>query len=226
MDSDLFAVRAAEHAGRPDVIFHVAAAQNAAWIDVLKSGENLRRRTAHDVDDDVQASAMAHRQNGLLGAVLRGGVEDFVEQRNERGIAFQRIALGADVARVDGLLEDVGAHQLIQNTIAINGLFVSRLHALLDPLAAVRIGNVHELDADAAGVNAASGVGYFASEVQLGMRERGKVSQRIEIRLKVSPAAERVQHALLLLAVNVQHYSGQSLNSSRAVAPDSGAAFA
>ena len=149
-------------AGRTDVILHVAAAQHAARIDILKSGKDLRRRPAHDVDDDVQASAMAHGQHRLLGAISGRGVQNLVQQRNQRGVAFQRIALGADVARVDRLLEDIGAHQLIQNARAIDMLLLRRLHALLDPLPSLRIGDVHELHADAAAVDAAGRVGNIA----------------------------------------------------------------
>ena len=70
---------------------------------------------------------------------------------------------------------------------------------------------MHELHADAAAVNAARGIGYLAGYVQLRMAERGKVPQRIEIGLKIAPAAERVHNALLFLAVNVwlYRYSGQ-----------------
>ena len=39
-------------------------------------------------------------------------------------------------------------------------------------------------------------------EVQFGMVVWGEMSQRIEIGLQISPAAEGVDHALLLLAVN------------------------
>ena len=126
VDAHLAAAGAGEHPGRADVILHVAAAQHAARIDILEAGKNFRRRTAHDIDDDVQASAMAHRQHGLLGAMPRRGVENLVQQRNQRRVAFQRIALGADVAGMDGLLEDVGADQLVQNPRAIDRLLLLR----------------------------------------------------------------------------------------------------
>ena len=117
----LLAAGAGKDAGRADVILHVSAAENAAGIDVLESGEDFGRRTADNVDDDVEASAMAHGQHCLLGAVLGSGVQDFVEQRNQRSVAFQRIALGADVARVDGLFEDVGANQLVEHPLPVDG---------------------------------------------------------------------------------------------------------
>ena len=50
------------------------------------------------------------------------GVQNLVQQRNQRGIAFQRVTLGADVAGVDRLLEYIGANQLIQNAPAIDRL--------------------------------------------------------------------------------------------------------
>ena len=39
--------------------------------------------------DDVEASAMAHAHDEFDGAELSGGVENFVDQRNERGDAFE-----------------------------------------------------------------------------------------------------------------------------------------
>jgi hypothetical protein len=196
-------------AGRTNVILHVAAAQNAARIDVLKSGENFFRGTADDVDDDVQAPAMAHRHHSLFGSVSRSGVENLIQQRNQCGIAFERIAFGADVARVDGLLENIGPHQSIKDSRAIDGLLLCRLHVLLDPLPALGIGNVHEFHADAAAVSAPRLVGNVAGNLQVRMRLRGEMSQRIEVGLKITPAAERVQNAFLLLAVNIHHYGGQ-----------------
>ncbi len=115
VNADLAAVSSGEYAGGADVILHVSAAEHAAGIDVFEAGKNLGCGTTDDVDDDVQASAMAHGEHGLLGAVLGGGVQNFVEQRDQRGVAFERITLGADVARVNRLLEDVGADELIEH---------------------------------------------------------------------------------------------------------------
>ena len=103
VDAYLVAVGGGEQSGRADVVLHVAAAQHAAGIDVFEAGEDLRRRAVHHIDDDVQASAMAHRQHRLLGSLLGSGIENLVEQRDQRGVAFQRVALGSDVARMDGL---------------------------------------------------------------------------------------------------------------------------
>ena len=54
---------------------------------------------------------MAHGDHRLLGAVLGSGVQDCVEQRDQRRFAFEREALGAEIARLDHLLEEIGADQ-------------------------------------------------------------------------------------------------------------------
>src|ERR1022692_2216459 len=108
VNADLAATGARENPGRADVILPVATAKHASRIDVLEPSENLSCRTAHDVDDDVEAPAMAHPQHSLLGALHRGSVQNFVQQRDERRVALERIALGSDIAGVNGLLEDAG----------------------------------------------------------------------------------------------------------------------
>ncbi len=203
------------HAGRADMILHVAATQHAARIDIFESAKNFHRRTVHDIDDHVQASAMTHRQHGLLGAIARRGVQNLVQQRNQRRVAFQRVALSPDVAGMDGLLEHVCADQLVQNAAPVDGLLPIRLHAFLNPLPPLEIRNVHELDTDAAAVNATRGIGYIAGDIQFGMSQRGEVPQRIEICLKIAPAPERVQDALLFLAVNIHHDGRQGSTTPR-----------
>ena len=53
------------------------------------------------------------------------GVENFVDQRDERGDAFEREALAAEIALLHDLLEDVGADEQIEDAAA--GLPVTRL---------------------------------------------------------------------------------------------------
>ena len=77
---------------------------------------------------------MTHGQNGLLRAVTGRRVQDLVQQWNQRGVAFQRITLGANVTGVNRLLEDIGPDELVQNARAIDGFLPFGLHALLDPL--------------------------------------------------------------------------------------------
>ena len=75
--------------GRAHVIFHVSAAQNAARIDVFEAGKHFFRRTLSDVRNHVQASPMAHSHHQFHRAILPGAVENFVNQRDERGHAFE-----------------------------------------------------------------------------------------------------------------------------------------
>ena len=168
-------VCAGEDTGRADVVLHVTATQHTARVNVFKAGKDLRRRTPHDVDDDVQPSAMTHGEHGLLRTTFGGGIQNLIQQRNQRGVAFQRVTLGADVARMNGLLENIGAHQLVEYPIAVDSIILLRLHALFDPAALFGIRNMHEFDADRAAVNAARLVGDIAVDVQLGMSEWSEV---------------------------------------------------
>ena len=122
VNADLAAVCGVKYAGCADVILHVAAAENAAGIDVFEAGEDFCGSAADDVDNHVQASAMAHAPARACSAPFSAAAfEDFVEQRNERGVAFERITFGSDVARLHGLLEDVGADELVENALRVDG---------------------------------------------------------------------------------------------------------
>ena len=72
-----------------------------------------------------------------------------------------------------------------------------RFHALFDPAAPLGIGDVHELDADCAAIDFARRVGVGARDGELGKLDRLQIAQRIEIRLKVAPAAEGVPDSRL-----------------------------
>src|SRR5581483_6963832 len=99
------------------------------------------------------------------------------------------------------LLEDVGAHQLVQDARAVEGFLSLGFHSLLNPLPLLEVRNVHELDANASAVDTARGIGDIAGNFQLGMRQRREVAKRIEVCLKVTPAPERVENPLLFFAV-------------------------
>src|SRR5215469_5263978 len=83
MNVDLAAAARDILAGGAHVVLNVSRAQHAAWVDVLKSGEDLLRRTLGDVRNDVQTSAMAHTHDQLNGALLACRIEDFIHQRNQ-----------------------------------------------------------------------------------------------------------------------------------------------
>jgi hypothetical protein len=184
-------------AGGAHVVLHVAAAEHGARIDVFKVGIDLGGGPANDVPHDGEAAAMAHGHHAFLGAVVRGGLQGFIEQRDQRGVAFERKALGADVKRLQHLLEDVGFDELVENSLAIDGSGCA-FEPVDDPSTALRVGNVHELGADGAAINCARSFGVLAFELKLRMLERLKVAERIEIGFEIAPATEKVEDALAL----------------------------
>ncbi len=108
-------------AGRAQMVLDVAAAQSAARIDVFEAGEDFRRLAPDGMRHHVEPPAMAHAHHELFRAVADGGVQHLVQQGNQRGVAFERESLGADVERLQHLLEDVGLDQPGQNALAIDG---------------------------------------------------------------------------------------------------------
>ena len=132
-----------------------------------------------------------------LRAEFGGAVEQLVEEGDEGGDAFEREALGAEIARLDDLLEDVGAGEQIAGCAAGRRQAEPDFEALRDPLAAFAVGDVHELRADGAGVEAAGLGGEFVVEVELGKGQRSEVLvERIELGLEIAPAAEGVEGLL------------------------------
>ena len=115
VQGDGAAIARGESAGGSDVVLHVAAAENAAGIDVFEFGEDVGGGFAEGVDHDAEAAAMAHAHDGALGAELGGTVEQLVEEGNEGGDAFEGEALGAEVAGLDDLLEEVGAGEEVED---------------------------------------------------------------------------------------------------------------
>ncbi len=163
MDADLFAGAGDVGARRAHVIFHVARAEDAARIDVFKAGNHFMRCLACRVDHHVQAAAVAHGHDGFDRAVLARGVQDGIEERNQRGDAFQGESLGAEVARLQNLFEKIGANQTLEDFVLID--FAGRpFQALGDPAAAFRLRQMHEVGADSTTVNAACFLGAFAGE--------------------------------------------------------------
>ena len=82
VDTNFFSVRSEEGSRCPDVIFHVAGPEDAARIDIFKTGDNFVRSLASGVDHDIEAAAVAHGQDGFNCAVLARGIENGIEQRN------------------------------------------------------------------------------------------------------------------------------------------------
>ena len=86
--------------GSTDVILHVASAEHAPGIDIFESGDNFVRRLACRVHHDIEAAAMAHREHGVQRTAFTCAIQNRVEQRNQRGNAFERETFCAEIARL------------------------------------------------------------------------------------------------------------------------------
>ena len=144
---------------------------------------------------------MAHRQHALLGAIFGSGTQNGVEKRKKRGFAFERKAFGAEISRLNRLFENLRLDEEIENTLAIHGS-AFRFHALLNPEAALAIGDMHVFDADRPAVEAARRVGIRARKLQLRNPDGIEYAEGIEVCLQVSPSPERIPYSFLRLAPN------------------------
>ena len=151
------------------MVLDVAAAEDAARVDVFELGEDLGGGAADGVGHDVEAAAMAHGDDGAVDAGWSCGGEDLVEEWDEDGEAFEREALGAEVALLDDLLEEIGADELGEDVVLV-GFGCGAFDLLLQPLALFGIGDVHELDGEVAAVVGAR----FGGDVAFGGRGDGE----------------------------------------------------
>ena len=174
-------------AGRAHVVFHIAAAQNAARIDVFKPGKYLLGRAPGNVHDHIQAAAMAHAHHQIHRAALAGSVENLVHQRDQSGDAFERKTLVAEIALLQHLFEQIGTNQLVENVLLIHS-GLRAFQTLLDPAPPRGIGNVHELGADGSAIDPAGFLSEFAIDTQFGMRHRRQKAERIEISFEDIPS--------------------------------------
>ena len=142
---------------------------DAARVDVFKLGEDLGGRAADGVRHDVEAAAMRHGDDRAGDSGGRSSGEDLIEKRNEDGEAFEGEALGAEVALLDNLFEEVGADELGEDVCLI-GLGRGVLELVLKPLALLGVGNVHELDGEVSAVVAAG----LGGDLALGSSGDGK----------------------------------------------------
>ena len=191
----------------------------------LELAEDLGRRLADDVGQHVQAPAVRHADDDLVGAVATGPLDQFVEHRDQRLGALEREALLPDIAGMHVLLDALGGRQHVQDPaplIAVQfGLRAIGLEALLNPAFLRRVGDVHVLGADGAGVDLAqlaqdlvqrelvrreqrAGVElgrevFLAEAVVAGLEVRQRVdrgeAQRVDVRILVAAHPVRVDQA-------------------------------
>ena len=101
---------------------------------------------------------MGHADDDFLDADDTGALDQVIEQRNERVAAFEREAFLADVLGMQVALESFGSRELPEDVPALVGgkavMQAAGLKLVLQPQALVRIGDVRELGADGAAVDA------------------------------------------------------------------------
>ena len=200
VDVNFSAASGCVFAGRSHVILDVAGTENAARVDVFESGEDFLGRPPGYVSHDVEAAAVAHPHDEFDGAETRSGVENFVDQRDQRGYAFEREALAAEIPLLHDLLENVGADEQIEDArlVFFCNLEIRRLHLLVNPAAPFGRVDVIDLDPDGAGIDSAGFAGVLAFRFQFGRVAGMEKAERVEIALEVSPLAVDVKNALAL----------------------------
>ena len=154
------------------MVFHVTATQNAARVHVLKSREDFFRRALGHLHNNVQPTAVAHAHDEFHRALLPGGIQNFIHQRDHGGHAFERKPLAAEIALLQHLLEEVGPDKLVEHPLLVH-IGLRPFHALLDPATPFRVSNMHEFRAYGSAVDAAGLFSQLAFDTQAGMRLRG-----------------------------------------------------
>src|SRR5580658_9323376 len=199
MDVNFVAAARDVLAGRAHVVFNVAGTQDAAGVNVFEACEDFVLGALGYVGDYIQTAAMAHADHQFVGAQAGASVEKFIDQRDQRGDAFEGEALAAEIALLHDLLEDVGADEQIEDTLLVFFCNLEtlrrRFHLLVDPAAAFGIVDVVDLDADGRGVDGAGFTGVLAFDLQLGSYARAEEAERVEVACEVSPLAEGVEDA-------------------------------
>ena len=190
MDVNLTAAAGFVFAGSAHVIFHVAGAEHAARIHIFESSEDFLRRTLGHMGDDVEAAAMAHAHDEFDCAELGAGIENFIDERDQSGDAFEREALAAEISLLHYLFENIGADEQIENALLVFFRNLEtlgrRFHAVENPLAALGTIDVIDFDADGAGINCAGLAGVFAFALQFGSFTGSEKTERIEIAFEIS----------------------------------------
>ena len=195
MDIERLAGRGGVCPGGADVIFDVARAEHAAGIDIFKTRDDFEGWLTGDVGHHAEAAAVAHSHDGFKAAKFARGIENGIEQRNERRVAFQGKSFGAEIAILEDLLEEIRAHEALEYFFLIHFEFRT-FDALGNPATAFGFRQVHEFHADCAAIVAASFFGKFAGET-LKVREfqRSEKAKWIESGFVIAPAAEKVEDA-------------------------------
>ena len=106
----------------------------------------------HHIGQHVETAPVGHAQNDLFQPHLTAALDDLLKRRNERLAAIEAKPFGALVFHIKELLEALCLDQLLQDCLLAElgegNALVRSFDAGLNPAFFLRIGNVHELDAD------------------------------------------------------------------------------
>ena len=169
------------------MIFHVTAAEVQLRIDVFKLAKNVLRMLAHDVGQDIEASAVRHGHDDFVDALLTGFFNGHVEQGDQAFRAFERKAFRTGILALNKLFKNYGIGQPGKNSqllfAADFGTVLRRLHAFLQPLAHVVVVDVHEFDTDGTTVGMLQTLNHFTQCTDIGSRYRIRGHHAIQIGL-------------------------------------------
>src|SRR5690349_19311217 len=136
------------------MVLHVARALDVFGVGrpALEFMEQRAMRLAHDLGQDVEATAMRHADHDLLHAEIAAALDDLLQRGDQRFRAVEAEALGAGEFDVAEFLEAFGLDQLVEDRAAPFAgeadLLVRALDALLDPGLLRGVADVHELDTE------------------------------------------------------------------------------
>src|SRR5882672_8486035 len=135
-------------------------------VGVFEFTEDFARALADDISENVQTTAMGHREDNLIEAFFAALFDGQLQQRNQTLAAFQGKALGADEFLTNEFFKDDRIRQAGQDpdlflTTQREAIFRS-LHSLLQPSPHIEVVNVHELHSDGTAIGVTQAVKDFA----------------------------------------------------------------
>ena len=140
---------------------------------------------------------MAHTHYEFDSTTSRGCVQDFIHQRKARGNTFERKTFAAQITLLQNLLEKIGTDEQIECTLLVY-FFGFGFQALVNPVAALRIGDVVDFHTDGAAINRPSFASILVFNLKIGVRSRTQEAEWIQVAFEVSPLAEGAEDAFAL----------------------------
>ena len=105
--------------------------------------------------------------------MFAGYVQNLIDRRQQRSIAFERKSFVSQIALLQRLLKQVSAREQIEGSLAIHWRGLG-FDLFLNPSPPLGVGNVHEFDAHAAAINAPRFARKFVIDLKVGMGLRGQ----------------------------------------------------